>query len=66
MAQPNKGKDKGKKDRKKKDKNGNVIDDPVKFNDHAMDAGRYLSYSKEYMDIMIGRAEQNFDSASFS
>jgi len=25
----------------KEDKNGNVLDEPVKFNDHAMDAERY-------------------------
>lgn len=29
----------------RKDKNGNVIDEPVKFNDHAMDAMRYAIYS---------------------
>ena len=29
----------------KKDKDGNVIDDPVKFNDHFCDAIRYGSYS---------------------
>ena len=29
----------------KQDKNGNVIDEPVKFNDHLMDAGRYATYS---------------------
>lgn len=29
----------------RKDKDGNVIDDPVKFNDHAMDAIRYGMYS---------------------
>ncbi|NMB80415.1 MAG: hypothetical protein GYA14_01190, partial [Ignavibacteria bacterium] len=31
----------------KKDKDGNVIDEPVKFNDHAMDAIRYGSYSHD-------------------
>lgn len=31
----------------KKDKNGNVIDEPVKFNDHSMDAIRYASYSHD-------------------
>ena len=29
----------------KEDKDGNVIDDPVKFNDHAMDAKRYAVYT---------------------
>jgi len=30
----------------KKDKNGNVLDDVVKFNDHLCDAGRYATFSK--------------------
>lgn len=30
----------------KEDKNGNVLDEPVKFNDHAMDAIRYAIYSQ--------------------
>jgi len=29
----------------KQDKNGNVIDEPVKFNDHALDAVRYAIYT---------------------
>jgi phage terminase large subunit len=29
----------------KKDKNGNLLDEPVKFNDHAMDAARYAILS---------------------
>jgi phage terminase large subunit len=29
----------------KQDKDNNVLEDPVKFNDHLMDAGRYASYS---------------------
>ena len=29
----------------KEDKNGNVLEDPVKFRDHLMDAGRYAKYS---------------------
>ena len=34
----------------KKDKNGNVLDEPVKFSDHALDALRYAIYthSKDY------------------
>lgn len=32
----------------KKDKNDNVIDEPVKFMDHLMDAGRYATYSMNY------------------
>ncbi len=32
--------------KRKEDKDGNVLEDPVKFMDHAMDAGRYGSYSK--------------------
>lgn len=36
----------------KTDKNGNVLDEPVKVNDHLMDAGRYGEYTfgKELMD----------------
>jgi phage terminase large subunit len=30
----------------KVDKNGRVLDEPVKFNDHAMDAGRYGTFTK--------------------
>lgn len=32
--------------KRKEDKDGNVLEDPVKFMDHGMDAGRYGSYSK--------------------
>ena len=32
----------------KRDKNNNVIDDPVKFMDHLCDAGRYATYSMNY------------------
>jgi phage terminase large subunit len=29
----------------KEDKNGNVLEEPVKFNDHLLDAGRYATYT---------------------
>ena len=42
----------------RKDKDDNVIDDPVKFNDHAMDAMRYCIYShwsrKREYNILTG------------
>lgn len=28
----------------KSDKNGNILDEPIKFNDHLMDGGRYATY----------------------
>ena len=31
----------------KTDKDGKVLDEPVKFNDHAMDAGRYGAFTKQ-------------------
>jgi phage terminase large subunit len=31
--------------KRKEDKNGNVLEEPVKFMDHALDAGRYATYS---------------------
>ncbi len=32
--------------KRKEDKNGNVLEEPVKFMDHSMDAGRYGTYSR--------------------
>lgn len=32
--------------KRKEDKNGNVLEEPVKFMDHGMDAGRYGTYSR--------------------
>jgi len=32
--------------KRKEDKNGNVLEEPAKFMDHGMDAGRYGTYSK--------------------
>lgn len=39
----------------KEDKNGNVLDEPVKFLDHSMDAMRYAIYThlKEYEPLII-------------
>ena len=39
----------------KKDKDGNILDEPVKFNDHLMDAIRYAIYthSKRYATVNI-------------
>jgi len=39
-----------------KDKNGNILDVPVKFNDHCMDALRYAvyTYKKEYKPYKFG------------
>ena len=31
--------------KRKEDKDGNVLEEPVKFMDHGMDAGRYGTYS---------------------
>lgn len=33
----------------REDKNGNVLDEPVKYNDHAMDAIRYGAYTKWFV-----------------
>lgn len=43
--------------KRKEDKNGNVLEEPVKFMDHGMDAGRYGTYSHitERREIHIGR-----------
>lgn len=35
--------------RRKTDKAGNILEDPVKFNDHAMDAGRYGTHTSEWV-----------------
>jgi len=43
--------------KRKEDKNGYVLEEPVKFMDHGMDAGRYGTYSHitERREIHIGR-----------
>lgn len=35
----------------KKDKDGNLLDEPVKFNDHLMDAERYAIYTKLVQEV---------------
>lgn len=43
----------------KEDKNENILDEPVKMNDHAMDGGRYGTYSMKKSPI-IKKAKFNF------
>jgi phage terminase large subunit len=40
----------------KTDKDGRVLDEPVKFNDHAMDAGRYgvFTYMTGFQFVPVG------------
>jgi phage terminase large subunit len=50
----------------KKDKNGNIIDEPIKFFDHLQDAGRYAKYT-HYKNIFgknIKVSVENFKTSS--
>jgi len=44
----------------KTDLNGNVLEDPVKFNDHALDALRYALYTRGIESASCGDAEVSF------
>ncbi len=48
--------------RRKEDKNGNVLEDPVKFNDHLMDAWRYAVLSSQKRGgIKVLRSMKNIE-----